>query len=197
MFDTTSTWQPCFSLARTAAARAGAGSFTLVIRGPALGACGLEIELERLDHGAHEIHGRLGQVAGGDEDRVEAGLLEGRADVVDVLDPYHGFVVGESHPGQLSPPGERDGAFGREFGETGGLVARVGVGYLPVLASGAEDIASVAAQGESAGTGMEVEERLLLDLVADDARRPPVGEADHAAVRALLEPCKGPRSSPG
>ena len=30
MLDTTSTWQPCFSWARTAAAKAGAGSLTLV-----------------------------------------------------------------------------------------------------------------------------------------------------------------------
>ena len=138
---------------------------------PALGAGSFEVEFEGLHYRTDEIEGRLGEVAGRDEGGVETGFLEGGAYVVHVLDPHHRVVVGEGDTRQFVALRESDRSLRGELREAGGLVAGVGVRYLPVLATGAEDVAPVAAERKGTRARMEMEQRLLLDLVADHARR--------------------------
>src|SRR5262249_34397018 len=59
------------------------------------------------------------------------------------------------------------------------------LGYIPVLAELAAEVAAGGAEGEDAGAGVEVVERLFLDRVDTEPGTPAVGREDHLAALIL------------
>jgi len=154
----------------------------------------LAIELlgERLQvdvRGVHDLEERPAglrcDVAGGDGDRLDAPLAAGLRGVDGVLGPDHRVVVGEGDAlaavvqGRLGDgPGHRQGAEALDLAR---------LGDVPVLAELAAEVAAGGAEGQHAGAGVEVVERLLLDRVDAEAGAPAVGRQHHLAAEVLAD----------
>ena len=151
---------------------------------------GLEVDVGRV-HAGEQLATRLGaDVAVGHRHRLEASGPAGLGHVDGILGEDHRVVVGEGHA--AAAPGQR------LLGDAvaGGLVAEPillgGLGDVPVLAEAAAQVAAGGAEGEDAGAGVEVGQRLLLDGIDAEAAGASPGGEHQLVTYPLAHEAEGP-----
>src|SRR5918996_180130 len=143
----------------------------------------LQVHIRRVHSGVELAAWLRVHVASGHCHRLQPALPTCVGHIHRVLGEDDRVVVGEGH----ASTAERERPVGDRLGR--GLVLKpielARLGDVPVLAEPAAQIAARGPEGEDAGAGIEVIQRLLFDRVDHEPRRAPVGGEDHPVAEAL------------